>query len=208
MGVHIAEIEGNCFYIILSTLLFWRRSDLFSVSLKNTGYVSLHNQTPLHMTLSKLAFTSHCICFYYIIIGPVSSAYAIVIVLFAWPRYIGCWLWTGHCSSYLFPGYMFPALFANQILICFMSAGHVSSVLSPLHLQYVGWLWTGHCSDFIASGTVVNLTLICSMSAAAKVHTSGFSCSIILVQWLLLWTSHRFNTFIFHLGTLYLYHFR
>ena len=27
--------------------------------------------------------------------------------------------------------------------------------------------------------------------------------TLFLVQWLLLWTSHRFNTFIFHLDTLY-----
>ena len=149
MVVLIAEIEGNCFYIILSILLVWHRSDLFNVSLQITGHVSLHNQTPLHITLSKLVFTSHCICFYYIMICPVSSAYTIGVVLFAWPRYIGCWLWTDHCF-----GYLFPALFANQILICFMSAAHVSPVLSPLHLRCVGWLWTGHCSGFIASGTV------------------------------------------------------
>ena len=31
--VLIAEIEGNYFYIILSILLAWRRSDLFNVSL-------------------------------------------------------------------------------------------------------------------------------------------------------------------------------
>ena len=37
--------------------------------------------------------------------------------------------------------------------------------------------------------------------------SKGLSCSIIMVQWLLLWTSHRFNTFIFRLGTVYLHHF-
>ena len=37
--------------------------------------------------------------------------------------------------------------------------------------------------------------------------TLRLSCSIILFQWLLLWTSHSFNTFIFHLGTVYLHHF-
>ena len=87
---------------------------------------------PLHITLSKLVFTSHCICFYYIMICPVSSAYTIGVVLFAWPQYIGCWLWTDHCF-----GYLFPALFANQILICFMSVAHASPVLSPLHLLCV-----------------------------------------------------------------------
>ena len=118
-------IEGNCFYIIPSILLVWRRSDLFNVSLQITGYVSLHNQTPLHITLSKLVFTSHCICFYYIMICPVSPAYTIGVILFAWHWYIGCWLWTGHCFGYLFSGYLFPVLFANQILICFMSAARI-----------------------------------------------------------------------------------
>ena len=37
--------------------------------------------------------------------------------------------------------------------------------------------------------------------------TLRLSCSIILFQWLLLWTSPSFNTFIFHLGTVYLHHF-
>ena len=148
MVVLIAEIEGNCFYIILSILLVWHRSDLFNVSLQITGHVSLHNQTPLHITLSKLVFTSHCICFYYIMICPVSSAFTIGAVSFAWPWYIGCWLWTGHCSGYLFPVY----LFANQILICFMSAVHLSPVVSFAFT--VCWLlWTGHCSGFIVSGT-------------------------------------------------------
>ena len=154
MVVLIAEIEGNCFCTILSILLVWHKSDLFNVSLKITGYVSLHKPMPLHITLSKLVFTSHCICFYYIMICPVSSAYTIGVILFAWPWYIGCWLWTGHCFGYLFSGYLFPVLFANQILICFMSAAHVSPVLSPLHLRYVCWLWTGHFYGLIVSGTV------------------------------------------------------
>ena len=50
------------------------------------GYLSLHNKTPLHITLSQLVITSHCICFYYIMICPVSSAYTIGVVSFAWPR--------------------------------------------------------------------------------------------------------------------------
>ena len=86
----IVQIEGNCFYVILSTLLVWRMSDLFNVSLKITGYISLHNQTPLHMTLSKLVFTSYCTYFCCIMICPVSSAYTIGVVSFAWPRYIDC----------------------------------------------------------------------------------------------------------------------
>ena len=48
MVVLIAETEGNCFYIILSILLVWRRSDLFNVSLWITGCVSLHSQMSLH----------------------------------------------------------------------------------------------------------------------------------------------------------------
>ena len=83
MVVLTAEIEGNCFYIIFSILLVWCRSDLFNVSLQISGYVSLHNQMPLHITLGKLVFISHCICLYYIMICPVSSTYTISVVLFA-----------------------------------------------------------------------------------------------------------------------------
>ena len=73
MVVLVAKIEGNCLYIIFSILLVWYRSDLFNVRLQITGYVSLHNQTPLHITLTKLVFTSHCIRFYYIMICPIKS---------------------------------------------------------------------------------------------------------------------------------------
>ena len=90
--------------------------------------LGMHNQRHLHITLSKLVFTSHCICFYYIMICPMSSAYTNGVVSFAWPRYISSWLWTDHCSDYLFHGCLFPALFSNQILIFFMSAAHVSSI--------------------------------------------------------------------------------
>ena len=82
MVVLIAKIEGNCFYVIFSILLVWRIFDLFNVSLKITGYVSLHNQMPLHITLSELVFTSHCICFYYIMICSVSSVYTISVASF------------------------------------------------------------------------------------------------------------------------------
>ena len=145
-----ADIEGNYFFIILSRLLVWRRSDWFSVSLWITGYVSLHNQFayPQHTTFSKLVFTSHCICFYYIIICPVSSAYIIGDVSFAWPRYIGCWLLTGHCSGYLFPGCLFPALFANQILIYFMSTcviGFVSFAFTVCWLTLNRSLFRFYC---------------------------------------------------------------
>ena len=144
----IVQIEGNCFYVILSTLLVWCRSDLFNVSLKITGYVSLHDQLPLHKTLSKLVFTSHCICFYYIMICPVSSAYTNGVVSFAWTRYIGCWLLTGHCSGYLFPGCLFPALFANQILIYFMSTcviGFVSFAFTVCWLTLNRSLFRFYC---------------------------------------------------------------
>ena len=56
----IVKIEGNFFYTIFGILLVWRRSDLLNVSLQITGYVSLHNLMPLHITLNNLAFTSHC----------------------------------------------------------------------------------------------------------------------------------------------------
>ena len=129
-------------------------------------------------------------------IYSVSSESTIGIVSFACLQYIGCWLWTDQCSGYLFTGYLFPALFANQILICFMPAAHVSPILSSSHLWCVGWLWTSHCFGFIVSGNV------------RSTCTLGLSCSILLVQWLLLWTCHRLNTFIFHLGTVYLHHFK
>ena len=68
-GCPFADIEGSYFYIILGILLVWRRTDLFNVSLYITGYVGLHNQISLLITLSKLVFPSHCICFYYIMIS-------------------------------------------------------------------------------------------------------------------------------------------
>ena len=79
MVILITKIERNCFYIIFSILLVCRRSDLFSVSLQITGYVM---QTPLHITLNKLSFNSHCVSFYYITICPVLSACTIGIVSF------------------------------------------------------------------------------------------------------------------------------
>ena len=74
------------------------------------------------------SITSHCVCFHYIVICSVSSAYSIGVISFAWSRCICCGLWTGHYS-----GYLFPALFANQILICFMPVAHVSPVPPSLH---------------------------------------------------------------------------
>ena len=61
-------------YIYICILFVRRRSELFNVSLKITGYVFLHKQMPLYIPLSKLVFTSHCVCFHYIAICPVSSA--------------------------------------------------------------------------------------------------------------------------------------
>ena len=101
---------------------------------------------------------------------------------------------------------MFPALFANQILICFILAAHVSPVLFPLHLRCVGWLWTGDCSDFFVSGTVCEIDI--DLFNVISTCPLGLPCSIILVQWLHLWTTHRLNTSIFHLGSDYLHHFR
>ena len=127
MVVLIAEIEGNCFYIILSILLVWHRSDLFNVSLQITGHVSLHNQTPLHITLSKLVFTSYCICFYYIMICPVSSACIIGVVSFAWPDALSV-----DFEQIIISVILFNVLLAKQIMICFTSAAHVPLMLSCL----------------------------------------------------------------------------
>ena len=132
----------------------------------------------LHITLSKVVFTSHCICFYYIMICPSSAllhlhdpnalsvdfeqviiSVILFTVLFAnqimicstsvahVPLVLSCLLnpsaftadfkqVIAHC--YLFPGCFFPTLLANQALIRFMSAAHVSPLSSPLHLWCVG----------------------------------------------------------------------
>ena len=153
MVILIAEIEGNCFYIILSILLVWHRSDLFNVSLQITGHVSLHNQMPLHITLNKLVFTSHRICFWYIMICPVSSAYTIGVASFAWPRYISYLLWTGHWSGYLFPGYLFPALFANHSLYFYVSSPCVTCFFS-FAFTVCRLTLKGRCFGFIVSDTV------------------------------------------------------
>ena len=157
---------------------------------------------PLHITLSRLAFTSHCIFFWYIRICPVSSAYTIGVASFAWPRCISYLLSTGHWSGYLFPGYLFPALFANHSLYFYVSSPCVTCFFSFAFT--VCWLTLkGRCSGFIVSDTVCYLDI----DLVSSTCTLGLSCSIILVQWLLLWTSNRYK-FIFHLGTIYLHHFR
>ena len=69
-----AGISGHWFYIV-STVFVWCSSDLFSVSLQIAGNNSLHNQMPLHINMNKLVFTSTFICFYYMVICPVTSAY-------------------------------------------------------------------------------------------------------------------------------------
>ena len=115
-------------------------------------------------------------------------------------------LWTCHCSGYLFPVYLFSALFANQIRICFMPATRVTGFVS--FAFRVCWLmlnrWLLYCTYCIWHYLLTRHWFVqCSSTC-----TLGLSYSIILIQWLLLWTSHSFNTFIFHLGTLYLHHLR
>ena len=127
MVVLIAEIEGNCFYIIFSIVLVWRRSDLFNVSLQITGYVSLHNQMPLHITLTKPVFTSHCICFCYIMICPVHQHTSLVSFRLHDPDAL-----TVDFEQVIISVILFTVLFANQIMIFSTSAAHVPLVLSCL----------------------------------------------------------------------------
>ena len=75
-----AEVEGHCFYIIFSIVIVWRRSDLFNVICRLLEELVC---TPPNKTLSKLVFTSHCICFCYIVICPVASGYTIRVTSFA-----------------------------------------------------------------------------------------------------------------------------
>ena len=82
---------------------------------------------PLHITLSKLIFTSHCICFYYIMICPVLSVYTIGVVLLAWLNAL-----TVGFEQVIIPVILLTVLFANQIMICFRSAALVLLVLSCL----------------------------------------------------------------------------
>ena len=76
--------------------------------------------------MRKLVFTSHCICFYYIMICLVSSAYTIGIISFAWSQCIGCYF-----EQVIISVISFTALFANRIMICSTSA-QVVMVLSCL----------------------------------------------------------------------------
>ena len=71
-------------------------------------------------------------------------------------------------------------LFANQVLICSMSAAHVSLTLSPLHTNGV------LTADFeqVIVPVLLFLTLI-GNSTLSSTFTLGLCCSIILVQWLL-----------------------
>ena len=57
-----------------------------------------------------------------ILICSTTAAHTISVILFAQSQRIGC------CSNYLF-----PAVFANRILICFMPVAHVS----PSHLLLI-----------------------------------------------------------------------
>ena len=130
-----------------------------------------------------------------------SSAHTIGVVSFAWPRYIGCWLWTSHCSGYFFRGYLFlPRLLTRYwFVLCQQHMCHRFCVLCIYGVladfEQVVVLLLLYLALFVNYTLfVINVTSTCTL---------GLSCSIILVQWLLLWTSHRFNAFIFHLGTVY-----
>ena len=123
--------------------LDWRRADLFNVSLQITGNVTLHNQTSPHITLSKLAFPSHCICFYCVVICPVSSADTIAVISFAWFQWNGCLIWTGRCFSYFI-----YCVGCEPIMICSTSAAHVPLVYLVCVILGHRLLWAGHCFGY------------------------------------------------------------
>ena len=128
MVVLIAEIEYNCFYVKFSILLLWRLSYLFNVSLEITGYVSLHNQMPLHITFTKLVFTGNYICFYYIMIYHNDHQYTPSV------------LFRLHDPDKLIVDFeyvivsviLFALLLANKIMIFSRSTAYVLLVLSCL----------------------------------------------------------------------------
>ena len=72
----------------------------------------------------------------------------------------------------------------------------------------VRWLLTLNRSlfRFFLSGTVCWLDI--DLLNISSTCTLGLSCSITLVQWLLTLNNSSFYTLIFHLGTVYLHHFR
>ena len=106
-----------------------------------------------------------------------SASTAPITLVFAKYWCIGCWLWTCHCF-----GYFFPALFANQLLICFMSVVNVSLIPLPLHLQWSGWLWTVPFSDFVVSGSLLTRHWFVQRQQHLCIR---FSWGVTLVQWLL-----------------------
>ena len=82
---------------------------------------------PLHITLSKLVFTSHCICFYYIMICPVSSDTPLISFRLDDPNALSV-----DFEQVIISVIMFTVLFANQIMIFSTSVVHVPLVLSCL----------------------------------------------------------------------------
>ena len=116
-------------------------------------------------------------------ICPVSSAYTNGVVSFAWTRYIGCWLLTGHCSGYLFPGYLLSALFGNEILICFMFAAHKKLVLRYVPTKWMApnkccetFFWIGATNYTKASPSARKMLLF-----SAMIITVILSCAIIKI---------------------------
>ena len=68
--------------------------------------------------------------------------------------------------------------------------------------QLIAFAQTGAALQL--SSTVYTKTWTFLFSSGQQSIAFGQSrTTLFLVQWLLLWTSHRFNTFIFHLDTLY-----
>ena len=112
-------------------------------------------------------------------IYSVSSESTTGIVSFACLQYIGCWLWTDQCSGYLFTGYLFPALFANQILICFMPAATCADFV--IFAFMVCWLTLNkslfrfyciwQCQEHLYIGVILQYT---SGSMAATLNVSPF----------------------------------
>ena len=84
---------------------------------------------PLHITLNNLVFTRYYICFYYLVICPVSSAHK--------PLVLPC-LHDSNASVVDFKQVIvsvisLTALFANCTMICSMSAAHMPLALSCLN---------------------------------------------------------------------------
>ena len=115
------------FLQLLLKIICLTQSDLFNVTLQITGYVSLHNQMPLHITQSMLVFTSHCLCFYYKVICPVYQNTPSVSFRLHDPD-----AFASNFEQAIILVISFSAFFANGIKICFTPAAHVPLVLSCL----------------------------------------------------------------------------